>query len=296
MRSSQSARLGALLCLGLLLVTGQALASLGVTPTATGSALINSILGPGITVVPGSQVYIGAGPASGTFTGGVSAGIGIDTGIILTSGFASLAPGPNNSDAATGANGVPGDASLSGLIPGYSTYDATVLEFDFTTAGGDLFFNYVFASEEYNEYTNSSYNDVFGFFVDDTNIALIPGTSTPVSINNVNGGNPYGTAASNPGLYNNNDPSDGGPFFDIQYDGFTDVFTAQALGLAPGTHHIKLAIADAGDDVLDSAVFLQGGSFSDEPTPTVPEPSSWLLFGSIGAAAAFLMRRRMQNN
>ena len=40
------------------------------------------------------------------------------------------------------------------------------------------------------------------------------------------------------------------------------IFTAQALGLSPGTHHIKLAIADAGDYVLDSAVFIQTGSFA----------------------------------
>lgn len=157
------------------------------------------------------------------------------------------------------------------------------LEFDFASAGGDVFFNYVFASEEYNEFTNSQFNDVFGFFLDGSNITLIPGTGTPVAINNVNGGNPFGVGATNPGLFNNNDLQDGGPFFDIEYDGFTDVFTAQALGLTPGTHHIKLAIADTSDFVLDSAVFIQASSFSDAPTETrtdpIPEPSTYMLMG-----------------
>lgn len=250
-----------------------------ITPTFNGSVLAGTILGPGITIVPGSIVYTGAAVASGTFTGGAASGIGIESGIILTNGDASLAVGPNDSDDKTGSNGLAGDADLDALIPGFFTFDATILEFDFTTAGGNLFFNYVFASEEYNEFVNTTFNDVFGFFLDGVNIALIPGTTTPVSINNVNGGNPLGTGASNPVFYNNNDLNDGGPFFDIEYDGFTDVFTAMALGIGAGTHHIKLAIADAGDSVLDSAVFIQAGSFSDQP-PSVPEPASILLLGA----------------
>jgi hypothetical protein len=251
--------------------------ALTVATTTDGDALAGTILGSGITITPGTVSYVGGATQGGTFADGIASGIGIADGIILTSGDASAAPGPNTSDSFTGITGTGGDADLDALIP-QSTNDKNILEFDFTTAGGDLFFNYVFASEEYNEFTNSSYNDAFGFFLDGVNIALIPGTSTPVSINNVNGGNPFGTAASNPTLFNNNDLSDGGPFFDIEYDGFTDVFTAQALGIGAGTHHIKLAIADAGDSQLDSAVFIQSGSFSD--TPSVPEPATILLLGS----------------
>src|SRR5690606_24494876 len=124
--------------------------------------------------------------------------------------------------------------------------------FDFETTTGDLFFSYVFASEEYNEYVNTSVNDVFAFFVDGVNIALIPGTSTPVSINTVNCG--FSTDGALPGLnpsncdqFVNNDLQNGGPFFNIEYDGFTKVLVASALGLSAGTHHIKLAIADADD-------------------------------------------------
>ncbi len=239
-----------------------------ISTTGDANTLANEILGVGITASNFS--YTGDASASGIFKGGLAAGIGIESGIILTSGNANLALPPNTSDAATGNNGLEGDADLEGLLEERgveepNTFDATVLEFNFTTKGGDLFFNFVFASDEYNEFTNSIYNDVFGFFLDGRNIALIPGTDTPVAINNVNGGNPLGTEVSNPHLFNNNDLDDGGPFFDIEYDGFTEVFTAKALGVGMGTHTIKLAIADTSDHVLDSAVFLEAGSFSDRP-------------------------------
>lgn len=270
---------GAFTLLGLGLVTAPAQA-INITTTSDPNALTNEILGSGITI--SNVTYNGSSVASGIFSNGLSSGIGIDKGIILTTGSADLAVGPNNSDGNGLNNGSPGDADLDSLIPGFSTQDAAVLEFDFTSTTGELFFQYVFASDEYNEYTNSSFNDVFGFFLDGVNIALIPGTSTPVSINNVNGGNPLGTGASNSELFVNNDPSDGGPFFDIQYDGFTKVFTAKATGLT-GTRRIKLAIADAGDGNLDSAVFIAAGTFSSEPPTDIPEPAT--LIGLLGLGA-----------
>ena len=241
---------------GLGLVTAPAHAAVLVSPTNDATTLSNNILGSGINI--SKVTYSGAASASGTFSGGSSAGIGINTGIIMTTGDANTA--------GNGTNDSPGDADLSNLISGATTNDAASLSIDFTTQGGDLFFNYVFASEEYNEYVNSQYNDVFGFFLDGKNIALLPGTTTPVAINTVNGGNPIGTSATNPSLYNNNNPAN----FDTGYDGFTKVLTAQALNLTPGTHSIKLAIADTGDTLLDSAVFIQGNSFAD--TPVAPTP------------------------
>ncbi len=270
--------------IAMLLFSTKAMA-ITVTTTGDASTLASEILGSGI-VLSGAPTYTGAAIASGTFTGGFASGIGIDSGIILTSGDASLAPGPNSGGGTTGNNGLSGDIDLTALV-GAPTHDATVLEFDFMHAGGNLFFNYVFASEEYNEYVGSEFNDVFAFYLDGVNIALIPGTSTPVAINNVNNG-------SYPSLYNDNSP---GPF-DIEYDGFTDVFTAEALGVGAGVHTIKLAIADTSDHILDSAVFIQSGTFSDEetPLPSVPEPSTIALLGIglAGLGGGYLRRRRKE--
>ena len=288
MKSIHFFKHSAFILLGWGLVSSPAHATVMVGATADANTLANSISGSGVTI--SGAKYNGTPLASGTFTGGSSAGIGIDTGIILTTGNAKDAEGPNTSDGTSIDNPTGGDTDLSALINNAPTNDAASLTLDFTTAGGDLFFNYVFASEEYNEYVNSGFNDVFGFFLDGNNIALIPGTTTPVSINNVNGGDPFGTNATNPGFYNNNDPNDPGPpSLDIEYDGFTKVFQAQALNLKPGTHTIKLAIADTSDSSLDSAVFIQGGSFSDVPATPIPfefSPTLGLLaLGTWGAIA-----------
>ena len=234
--------------------------ALTVTTTSDANVLTNTILGPGITIVGTPTYSANTTGGSGTFSGGLGSGIGINSGIILTTGTAAGAVGPNNSDSFTG----------SGTF--------SQLDFNFTSAGGNVFFNYVFASEEYNEFTNSQFNDSFTLKVDGTNIALIPSTTTPVQINTVNGGNPFGTNASNPQYFVNNDLNDGGPFHNIQYDGFTKVFTATTT-VGAGTHHMEFFITDLGDSSLDSAVFVQAGSFSENETP-VPLPATLLLMGA----------------
>ncbi len=273
--------LGTLLAANCYLNTAHA--GLVVTQNNDANQLVNNILGSGISTSNISNS--GASGAFGTFNGGTSAGIGIESGIMLSSGNVVDAIGPNNLDGTTTNHGTAGDSDLT-QIAGNTTYDAAILTFDFISDGGDIFFNYVFASEEYNEYVNGSVNDSFAFFLDGSNIALIPGTNTPVSINTVNGGNPFGSNASNSQFFNNNDLQDGGPFFDIEYDGFTDVFQASFIGLSVGAHSISLKIADAGDSVLDSTVFIEAGSFSDTPT-TIPEPTSIAIFalGLLGLSA-----------
>ena len=197
---------------GTLLVASQsAFAGLIVTQNNNSSDLIDTIVGSGVSA--SNYSITGNANAFGTFSGGISAGIGIESGIMLSSGNVADAVGPNSQDNTSTNYGTAGDADLTSLS-GNNTLDAAILNFDFISDGGDIFFNYVFASEEYNEYANQNVNDVFGFFLDGQNIALIPGTNTPVSINTVNGGNPYGTNAQNEQYFNNNDLQDGGPFFD----------------------------------------------------------------------------------
>ena len=271
-----AASLSVILMLGMLpnLVQQKAYA-IAVSPTTDANTLANAIIGPGITVV-GTPTLVGIPDQQATFTGGAGS-VGFDDGIALTSGDVNQVPGPNTAFAETLGSqntgpaddistdlGQAGDSDLDTLV-GSSTFDANVLQFDFQfgdgSAGGDLAFNYAFASEEYINFVGSGFNDVFALFVDGQNIAELP-DSTPVTINNVN-------PTSNSAFYVNNvENTDGFPVagLDFHFDGRTTVLTAEALNLGPGTHTMKFAVADTSDGILDAAVFIQGGTFS------VPDP------------------------
>lgn len=278
----------------LALVSANTLATLSVTTSNDANVLANEILGSGITI--NSASYTGATSASGSFTGDTV--FGLDSGLVMTTGSAlTAADATNDADATTTEHFIPGDTDLDTLIDGGSfTADAAVLVIDFTfgdgTLGGNsLFFNWVFASEEYNEFVDSQYNDVFGFFLDGINIAKAPDGQV-ASINTINcGGNGQDFAGPNCSSYNNNDLQDGGPFFNTEYDGFTDVITATASGLGAGIHTIKIAIADVDDYGFDSAVFIEVDTFSNTGPSAVSEPGILALLG-IGLAGMTLKRRR----
>ena len=129
----------------------------------------------------------------------------------------------------------------------------------------------MFASDEYNQFANTGYNDVFAFYLtppggSPTNIALVPGTTDPVSINNVN-------LENNPQYYIDNDISTAA-HLNTEMNGLTTVLTATA-SIVPGeTYHIKLAICDVGDPYYDSNVFIKAGSFTAPPTVTPPPNQS----------------------
>jgi hypothetical protein len=234
----------------------------------TPADLVSTILGSGAGAPAVSNIHYTGRPHSGGTFSGAAAPIGFESGIILSSGNIAAVSGPNVQDDVTTDNGLPGDPDLNGLIPGFTTLDATVLEFDFECPGADtLTFEYVFSSDEYNEYVKSDYNDVFGFFVNGSNVALIPGTSTPVSINNVNCNNPFSPpSGSHCDLFRNNDLSNGGGSICTEMDGLTVPLTATAT-VHSGTNHIRLAVADAGDHILDSNIFLKSGSFTCNRPP-----------------------------
>lgn len=247
-----------------------------VQTTTNANVLRDTLLGPGITPV-GNATLVSSPNSAGLFANGANI-IGLDSGIILSTGNVNAAQGPNTSDGSSGDASLTGDPQLDATF-GVVTEDTTLLEFSFMFPGGTLSFDFVFASEEYNEFANSQFNDVFAFYLSGgslaaaENLAIIPGTNTPVSINTVNGGDPFGTGAVNPQFYNNNDLDDAGQFLQVLgYDGFTDVFTAIRPNLPAGTYTIKLAISDVGDTALDSAVFLGARSFGSEQPPTLEPP------------------------
>lgn len=242
-------------------------AQLSVSSVPTPTQLVSNILlGSGVSAT--NITYSGGATARGSFNCIGGCNVGLSNGVLLTSGAVSNAIGPNTSTGAGTATGAGSDIDLNPLNPGGSNpQDAAVLQFDFMVATDSLRFRYVWASEEYHDYVNSSCNDVFGFFVNGPgivgkkNIALIPGTTTPISINNVNNGYaPGGTSPSGPctncGYFTDNT---GGTT--VQYDGMTTVLTAATKVCPCENYHIKLAVQDFCDGAFDSGVFLEGNSF-----------------------------------
>jgi hypothetical protein len=243
-----------------------ATAQLSVSSGFSGSALATNLVGPGVTITNANLICPNG--ASGTFLAGAVNDVGFNKGVLLTSGQVSIAANPNNASGAGNDNGAAGDATLNGLIPGFTAYDACVLEFDLEAIGNKVNFEYVFASEEYEEYYCKIYNDVFGFFItgpnpaggtySNLNIALVPGTSIPVSVNNV--GPSSCSGVDNRTLYQNMSGAT-----TMQYDGKTKVLKVE-LALKPcQKYRFKLGVADAGDRILDSGVFLKEGSFQSSP-------------------------------
>jgi len=245
------------------------------------TALAQALVGTGVTV--SNVTYTGAQQAAGTFAGGQSI-FGFDSGVILSSGSLANSIGPNCDTGITANNGQPGDTDLQTLVTGGATMDAAVLEFDFVPAGNSLNFQYVFASDEYTEHVGF-FDDVFGFFVNGTNAALLPGTNTPVSINTVNNGNSVDSAipVSNPQFFVDNDIQypNAAPL-NTEMDGLTVVLSVQAAVNAGVTNHIKLAIADTGDHVVDSNVFIKGASLNSSALNVSP---GTLAFGNVATGA-----------
>ena len=245
--------------------------------TYTATQLVNSILMYG-GVTATNITFTGNSAQKGSFTGGGSS-VGFTDGIILGSGKVVEAIGHDAVYEYTSVGcshdfGGGGDATLEAIATG-TTYDASVLEFDFVPTYGSVSFDYVFGSEEYNNFVNTAYNDAFAFFLSgpnplggnytNKNLAVIPGTSTMVSVNNVNNGNKTqgfcGTGAAENAKYfreNNDHDYD----WEIQCNGMTSVLKAQANVTIGSTYHIKLVIADVNDGDLDAWVFLKQNSFN----------------------------------
>lgn len=219
---------------------------------------------------------IGAANGIGFFSGAEDI-VGFDRGIILSTGKVTDAVGPNQSrqSGEEPLEGQTGDIDLQ-FIAEENIYDRVGLEFDFIPLNSEIVFRYVFASEEYCEFVGSEFNDVFGFFVSGPgieggfssnaiNAALVPGTNEAVSINTINH-----TTNSNYYIPNErsadqtlcNLPQLVNPLLDfIEYDGLTVVLTARLSLIPCETYHIRLVIADVGDEAYDSAVLLEAGSF-----------------------------------
>ncbi|HMX96837.1 MAG TPA: choice-of-anchor L domain-containing protein [Bacteroidia bacterium] len=256
------------LCTAFILLLGLSTqAQLTVTSGNPAAAIVDTLVGTGVSVA--NITYTGNASSKGTFrcTGGCN--LGITRGVFLSTGNAGQTPTSPPSDFHSSDMSASGDAQLNLIVAPNLTQDAAVLEFDFTPAADSIGFKFVFASEEYNDYVNTAYNDVFAFYISGPgipgspkNLALIPGTSIPVSINNVNNGYSAGVSSgpcNHCTYFVDNVPNGGTANF---FDGFTTVISAGIKVMPCQTYHMKFAIADVNDGVFDSGVFLEAKSFS----------------------------------
>lgn len=223
-------------------------------------------------VTPSNITFNGVAASLAFFDAG-NTDIGVGTGILITTGTASDLIGVATDFSST-AHSTGGDADLSNLVGGSSTYDGAVLEFDITIAGEDISFEYVFGSEEYPEYVGSGFNDVFAFLIEDNglmiNTAMIPGTSDPVAINNVNAG-------MNSSFFVDYATMNGQH---TTLDGLTTILPTSFTGVAGTTYHVKIAVADVFDTVFDSGVFISTASLCGEENLVPPTEFSAVLNGS----------------
>ena len=235
------------------------------------------LVGPGITI--SNVTFTGANVQIGTFDGSTS-NVGFDGGVVISAGpVTGLIGVAGDQDA-----GQPGGSGLAdndlltvaqSVNPAInSTSDAAFLEFDFVPSSNVASFNFVFSSDEYLTYVNTVFNDVFAFYVSgpgiagpfaspvgfpggSQNVAVVPGTATPITISTIHPG-------LNAAFYINNNGNS------FTHNGFTVPIPVELNVQCGETYHFKFAIADCSDSFLNTAVFLEAGSFvSDAVDVTV---------------------------
>ncbi|MCB0572301.1 MAG: choice-of-anchor L domain-containing protein [Phaeodactylibacter sp.] len=238
-------------------------------------------LGEGVDVL--SIEYEGKPRAVGRFWGGTDV-IGLNQGFIMTTGHAGSDTGlfgvdeVSNLTASVSNNSTASYDGLVELTNNGDIYDVGVYRIRFIPRGDTIMFRYVFASDEYPDFVCTNFNDVFGFFLSGpntdgdsvtVNLARVPGTDLPVSINSVNNGqlgtHPFVNLAycqsPNGSLdyaqFFNQTPNNTYPIF----NGYTDVFVAKAAVIPCREYTMELVIADIGDPFYDSGLFFEAKSF-----------------------------------
>ena len=272
----------------LIFISNKLVAQLNIINSKSPTQLVTDILiGPGVNV---SNITFKGDKMNGiaefnykNISG--SNNLGLDKGIFLSTGNTQNAAGVNISQNLGSQGSNLSDKDLDSIIKktGKKTTDATIIEFDFVPMSDSIQFKYVFASEEYPEFNCSVFNDVFAFLLtgpdplggpdlNNKNLAIVPGTTnTSVSVNTINSGTVSGSNSesicdaidANWRLYSKyfipNYPNL--PASDqITFDGYTTPLIAKSAVKCGMTYHMKIAVADVGDQNFDSGVFLLANS------------------------------------
>ena len=254
-------------------VASNGVAQYSVDTLLTPVQYINNLVGLGVSF--GNIQFQGDGQAIGYFTGG-SGQLGFNNGIILSTGLAAESDDQSTSFVSGfNANGLTDLPELAPFVPGClgATNDGLILQFDFIPQSTPVSFRYIFASEEYDEYVCSQFNDAFAFLISgpgivgEQNLAVVPGTGDAITINTINNGSvgSNGTSTNDPCVITNSQYFNTTPPSNIVYDGYTDVMTAVADVIPCQTYTLRLLLADGCDSGFDSAVFLEANSFGAAP-------------------------------
>ena len=227
-------------------------AQLRVSNTRTADDLVQNVLADkGVSI---SNVRSSANKEAIGFFDGRFSNIGLDSGIILSTGKVTTAVGPNNAGNTGSSNNQPGDPLIRLIDSSENNFDASWIEFDVISESDSLKFRFVFASEEYPENINKNFNDIFGLFISGPsingfeNLAVIPNSSTPISIKTVNGN------------INNQYYIDNTNGNTVEFDGFTKVFEATVKVIPCLSYKLKFVIADVKDLIYDSGIFIEAKS------------------------------------
>ena len=275
-------RLSVFLTMLLLLSFCTLQAQLVVKTNRTVNDLVKNVLAGGGVDIINIQYSVGTGNIG--FFNGKKSNIGLDSGLILSTGKVIDAIGPNNIGNKGSSNNLPGDADLQLLSPNFPTFDATWISFSFSPQANQVKFRFVFASEEYPESIAKNFNDVFGFFISGPgftgaqNIALVPTTNDPISIQTIN-------ANTNSAYYidNTNGTS-------VQFDAFTKVIEITAIVQPCQDYTLKFAIADVQDFIFDSGIFIEAQSFQSIDPRAVSTYEQKLLISECDSSGFVITR------
>lgn len=215
--------------------------------------------------------------------------IAFDEGLVLSTGNVLNVPGENTTNLMDGTTGWIGDDDLETFTATTDTYNATSIEFDFIATVPMISLDFILASEEYGFY-ECNFGDTFAFLLTDsstgvtTNIALVPGTTTPISILNVRGGDNSNCNAVNEDYFHRynytvadaNIPSIPAEDSPINFNGETTVFMLVEDLVIGHTYHLKIVTADHLDAAFDSALFIRNSSFGAFPT-IINEPENIII-------------------
>jgi hypothetical protein len=259
-----------------------------ITTNGSASALAAAAISGGAGLTLTGQAFNGQATngsvSSGTYTNTAGTYNNVGAGIVLSSGSVTdYNTGPNTSTRQATEFGTPATTAQELLLDPitggtFSHFDVTQLDIEFTSTTGQVFFNVVFGSEEYDEFLNTTFIDAFGIYLNGTNIAFLAGE--PININHPSMQFLSGTELD--GILTPPPGAGGNPI--VQFSGTT----------ITGTNKLTFIVADSGDPDYDTTVFISSlAGVQQEPGESLPAPGTVLLLGIALAGMAMVRRRRI---